>query len=102
VLEISTEFQSLVLGVAFKAVLYFISVGVSMKLQYTKYSGIKHILPMHFNEWRQFRSPIILGLIIPNVPVNINYFVRSEILNSFTMKIIVFWNVMMYSWEETY
>lgn len=101
-MEISTEFQSLVLGVAFKSVLYFVSMGVSMELQYAQYNGNKRILPLNFNEWGQFRSPILLLLITPNVRVNINYFVRFEILNSLSMKIIVFWNVTMYSWEETY
>jgi hypothetical protein len=58
--------------------------------------------PLNFSKWRQFRRPILLVLITPNAPANINYFAMFEILNSLTMKIIAFWNMAMYSWEETY
>jgi hypothetical protein len=55
-----------------KPVLYFVSVGVGVKLQYTQHSTNKGILPLNLNEWRQFRSSILLVLMTHNVPVNVN------------------------------
>jgi hypothetical protein len=89
-----------VLGVASKPDLYFVSVTVNLELRYI-YSDNKRVLPLNFNEFATFGvSPS--GLVTTKALVNINYFVRFEILNPSTMKITVFWNVTMYSCLETY